>query len=57
MKLELLFTLLLLNSISHAQSTVNNFFSTKCTKKETDKPRGNIIQGQNALHSPLHSLI
>lgn len=31
MKLELLFTLLLLNSISHAQSTVNNFFSTTGT--------------------------
>jgi len=31
MKLELLFTLLLLNSISDAQSTVNNFFSTTGT--------------------------
>ncbi len=31
MKLVLLFILLLLNSISHAQSTVNNFFSTTGT--------------------------
>ena len=31
MKLGLLFILLLLNSISYAQSTINNFFSTTAT--------------------------